>query len=119
MNDSWIIYIPVIVGVLTLSLGIWNARTSAKKDKVETKATETDKYIDALKGQVEVLITEFGSFKESTKDKTDDLTKRMIACEVARDDLAKRNLELEREKINLLTQLVAAGVTAQFKKGSE
>ncbi len=111
--NNWIIYIPIIVGAGTLGLAIYNARTSAKKDVVEIKTNEVDKYIEALKGQVDILRTEFGDFRNKSTIDTDDLEKRMQSCELAREDLAKRNVELEREKVTLLTQIVAAGIVAQ------
>ena len=108
--NSWIIYVPILVGLGGLGLGLWNARTSARKDTVATKNTETDNLIIALKGQMEIHEKEIASLKEGKTD----LEKRMLACELARDDLARRNLELEREKINLLTQLVAVGIGNQL-----
>ena len=110
---NWIIYIPVLISFGGLAVAIWNAQHSARKDIVETKTNEVDKYIDALKGQVDVLRSEFSDFKNKSQEDTSDLQKRMQACEAARDDLARRNQELEREKLNLLTQIVTAGVTAQ------
>ncbi len=111
--SSWILYVPIIVGIGTLILSIWNATHSARKDVVESRTTEVDTYISALKGQIDVLRAEFGDFKNKSQVDTDDLQRRMQACELARDDLVKRNTELEREKLNLLTQIVTAGVVAQ------
>lgn len=103
--NQWIIYLPILVGVVTLGLGIWNARTSAKKVEVDVKTSATDEYTKALNGRITVMAENIA-----------DLDKRMIACELARAELAKQNVDLQREKIDLLTQLVSAGVVASINK---
>lgn len=110
--SNWIIYIPILIAAIGLGVSIWNARTSANKTSVDTKQTEVDKYVDALKGQLDIHEKEINDLKDGKQD----LEKRMLACELARDDLAKRNVDLEREKLQLLTQLVTAGVVAGLKK---
>ncbi len=103
--NVWIIYIPIIISVGTLAVALWSASHAAKKDKVEEKTSETDEYIKALNGRLDIMTQNLN-----------DLDKRMILCELARADLAKQNVELQKEKIDLLTQLVSAGVMANINK---
>lgn len=116
MSDNWIIYIPIVIAAGGLGLSIWNARTSARKDTVDTKTSEVDKYIEALKGQIDIHEKEIADLKITTQMNNDDMNKRMLACEAAREDLVKRNVALQEENIGYLKQLVVAGVIAQIKK---
>ena len=50
------------------------------------------------------------NYVNALESRIDDLTKRMEACEKAREDLAKDNLKLHEENVGLLRKIVEEGV---------
>lgn len=95
------VLIPVTVSVVSLALALWNTRSNTK-DKAETQ------YVNSLEGELKLH-----------KARLEDLEKRMRDCELARDELARKNHDLLSENTTLLRKIVEEGVISKLRGGDK
>jgi hypothetical protein len=77
MDNLSLLLIPIAISLGTLALAAYNTRKKAESD-----------YVNILERRVE------------------DLELRMVECEKTRDELARRNLDLNQQNVDILKKFV-------------